>query len=1134
MDRVSKTGQDPLQDCSKNLLRREPAFVGFVVMEERSRLEEAIAALEAQRSVLGDSVTETALLPLRARLAELTESEVRKLVTVLFADVRGYSTLSERLDPEDIADVMASVWDPVNRVVAEHGGRVDKHIGDAVMVLFGTPVAREDDPERAIRAALALQRVLSDSEADGVPLQMRIGINTGWVVLGTLRSTVRFTAMGHTVNVAQRLEEAAPPGGILVSHDAYRHVRGVFDVEVVPPIEVRGLTDPVRAYVVKAAKPRPFHIVSRGVAGIETPMVGRGAELAHLEEAFTSISLDRPRAMMVSVIGEAGVGKSRLLAEFAGWLDLLPERVWLFAGRAAEGDQATPFRLTRNAITNRFGIRSSDSLAVTRVKLADGFGEAMGAAWPELPFVGHLLGFDFSDDPRLAGHQDDASQIRRRGLAGIRLFLARGHRGRRTVLLLEDVHWADDASLDQIKGLVSGGEGLPLLVVCLARPSLLERRPPLADLPDATRLDLGPLSREDSEELVSHILRLASDPPRELISRVAEQAEGNPFHIEETVKMLIDDGVVQVGPGVWEIDAGRMTEIRVPDTLTALVQARLDQLTLEERSTLQRASVAGRIFWEGLLQWLEQVEADLPVPLDLAAVLDQLRGRELIECRPSSTFEGTDEYVFRHALVRDVAYRGMVRRVRHAYHGAVAGWLIDRSGDRAPELAGSIGQHLELGGDTAGASEWLVRAASGALAAYALDDAVDANRRSLEMAPPNAAWRVDALEGLGLVANWRGNHEEAASWFGAMAAAADALGDRGALARARNWLAVAHTYGGALRQALDDATAAAEDAQSAENPVEMIRSLWLRGWAVLRLGDAVAAEDLAGQALELAEQHQDLDGRAKASNLLGVAELMLDRYAPARSHLEKALAIFQEIGRDDLVSPILNNIGLIDEWRGDDGAALGRYLEAVLLARQFDNADGEIVFLSNAAGARVRLGDHEAAIAELERVIEMANEEADVLPETYTHLAGARLGLGDHDGALEAGRRAMALARASEVPAYLGAAWRVLGRIASTKGTSVDVESRNWFAAELFDESIATYQAAGLASERGRALRDWARHELANGNVNLGMEKWEEAHELFSSIGCDLEVENMRDELAAQSTARASIVEPVDPFPQNT
>jgi class 3 adenylate cyclase/tetratricopeptide (TPR) repeat protein len=1103
-------------------------------MEERSHLEEAIAALEAQRPVLGDSVTETALLPLRARLTELTESEVRKLVTVLFADVRGYSTLSERLDPEDIADVMASVWDPVNRVVAEHGGRVDKHIGDAVMVLFGTPVAREDDPERAIRAALALQRVLADSEADGVPLQMRIGINTGWVVLGTLRSTVRFTAMGHTVNVAQRLEEAAPPGGILVSHDAYRHVRGVFDVEVMPPIEVRGLTDPVRAYLVKAAKPRPFHIASRGVAGIETATVGRGVELAHLEEAFTSISLNQPRARMVSVIGEAGVGKSRLLAEFAGWLDLLPERVWLFTARAADGEQTTPFRLTRGAITNRFGIRSSDSLAVTRAKLADGFGEAIGAAWPELPFVGHLLGFDFSDDPRLAGHHDDASQIRRRGLAGIRLFLARGHRGRRTVLLFEDVHWADDASLDQIEELIADGKGLPLLVVCLARPSLLEGRPHWADLPAATRLHLGPLSLEDSEDLVSDILRLAPHPPPGLIRQVAEQAEGNPFHIEETLKVLIEDGVVKVGPDSWEIDTRRISDIRVPDTLTAVVQARLDQLTLEERSTLQRASVAGRVFWEGLLRWLEHVEADLPVPLDLSRVLDRLRGRELIERRPSSTFEGTDEYMFRHALVRDVAYRGMVRRVRHAYHRAVAGWLIDRGGDRAPELAGSIAQHLELAGDGPAASEWLVGAARSALAAYALDDSVKANLRSLEMAPPNAAWLVDALEGLGMVANWRGNHEEATSWFDEMAAAADALGDRGALARARNWLAVTHTYGGALRRALDDATAAAEDARSAGDSVEMIRSLWLRGWAVLRLGDAEAAEDLARQALELAVQHQDLDGQAKASNLLGVAELMLDHYAPALRHLERALAIFQEMGRDDQVSPILNNIGLIDEWRGDDAAALGHYLEAVQLARKFDNLDGEIVFLSNAAGARVRLGDHLAAVAELERVIEMAKGEADVLPETYAHLAGARLGLDDHTGALEVGLRALAFAKLSDVPVYLGGAWRVLGRIASAAGTSVEVEGRNRSAADLFAESIATYQAAGLASERGRALRDWARHELANGNTHLGMEKWEEAREVFSSIGCALEVEIMDAELAAQSTARASIVEPVDPFPQNT
>ena len=1079
-------------------------------MEERGRLEEAIAVIEAQRGALGDNVADTALAPLRARLAELAETEARKLVTVLFADVRGYSTLSEKLDPEEIADVMAGVWDPVNRVVAEHGGLVDKHIGDAVMVLFGTPVAREDDPEHALHAALSLQRVLAEPIAGrGAPLQMRIGINTGWVVLGTLRSTVRFTAMGHTVNVAQRLEESAPPGGILVSHDAYRHVRGVFDVEAVAPIEVRGLTEPVRAYLVKAAKPQPFRIAIKDFAGIETSTVGRTAELAQLKEAFTSIEVDEPRARLVSVTGEAGVGKSRLLGEFAGWLDLLAERIWLFTGRAVDGDQATPFRLARNAIVSRFGIRASDARAVARAKLADGFGEVMGRDWSELPFVGQLLGFDFSDDRRLLGHLDDASHIRRRGLAGIRQFLARGHRGRRTVLLLEDVHWADDATLDQVVELVLGGAGLPLLVVCLARPSLLERRPDWADMPAATRIHLNPLSGDDSKKLISEILRLVVEPPQDLIRRLVEHAEGNPFHIEETVKMLIEDGVVEIGPDSWEVDPGRIPDIRVPDTLTAVVQARLDQLSVEERSTLQRASVAGRVFWEDLLRSLNQVETELPVPLDLPAVLGRLQRKELIERRAGSTFESTDEYAFRHALLRDVTYQGMVRRVRQAYHGAVARWLEDQAGDRAPELAGYMAHHLEMAGDPGGASRWLVQAAARAQTAYALEDALNAYQRALVMAPPDAAWRVDALEGLGTVANWRGNHKEAAGWFEQMAAAAEPVGDEAAVARARNWLAVTHIQGGGVRLALEEATAAGDAAAAAGDQRELIRSLWLRGWATLRLGEADAAESLARQAWELAREHDDRDGEAKASNLLGVTELMLDRYDSARGHLETALTILRDMGRDDLTSPILSNIGLIDEWRGDDESALDHYVQALELARRFENVDGEVVFLSNAAGARVRLGDYKAAAADLERAIELAPEGSDVLPETYVHLAGTRLGLGDLEGAVDVAQRALVLARESEVPAYLGAAWRVLGQVASASNTPIEVGGRLREAADLFVKSVTTYEAAGLESERARAFRDWANHEQSQGNVVLGRQKWEEARRAFSAIGCAFEVEKM-------------------------
>ncbi len=274
-------------------------------MTEREQIEQTIAALEAQRALLGDVVVETALAPLRQKLAALAaprsaEDGTRKLVTVLFADVSGFTAMSETLDAEDVRDVMNALWRRLDSAIFQHGGHIDKHIGDAVMALWGAQTAREDDPEQAIRGALAMQKELENWRIDfghrtdtlqspltthhssAANLQMRIGLNTGPVLLGAVGMTSEFTAMGDSVNLASRLEHAAPVGGILISHDTYRHVRGLFDVQPQAPLSVKGKAEPIQTYVVQRAKPRAFRLGTRGVQGVETRMVGREAQLTAL------------------------------------------------------------------------------------------------------------------------------------------------------------------------------------------------------------------------------------------------------------------------------------------------------------------------------------------------------------------------------------------------------------------------------------------------------------------------------------------------------------------------------------------------------------------------------------------------------------------------------------------------------------------------------------------------------------------------------------------------------------------------------------------------------------------------------------------------------------------------------------
>jgi class 3 adenylate cyclase len=302
------------------------------------QIKKTIAALEAQRSLLGDAVVDTALAPLREQLASLQPqpgSEQRKLVTVLFADLVGFTSMSEKMDPEDVREIVNSYFTLWSASIEKYGGVVEKFIGDAVMAVFGLTVAREDDPENAIRAALDMRQALTGLNeelklARGLHLVMRTGIHTGLAIISLLddrqarKEDGGFVAVGDTVNLASRLQNAAPEGSILISHDTYRLVQGVFDIQMQDPVQVKGKQEPIQVYLVLRAKQRTFHAPSRGVEGVETSMIGRDAELQQLKDAL-SAAMERRKTQVIVVTGEAGIGKSRLIAEFDNWLELLPQ-----------------------------------------------------------------------------------------------------------------------------------------------------------------------------------------------------------------------------------------------------------------------------------------------------------------------------------------------------------------------------------------------------------------------------------------------------------------------------------------------------------------------------------------------------------------------------------------------------------------------------------------------------------------------------------------------------------------------------------------------------------------------------------------------------------------------------------------
>ncbi len=711
-------------------------------MTEKEKIEQSITALESQRAILGDMVVETALAPLQDKLktfAQPAAQQQRKYVTVLFADVSGFTAMSETMDAEDVSETMNALWQRIDEAIITHRGVIDKHIGDAVMALFGVNEAREDDPEQAVRAALAMQTAIAsftDETDTSNRLKMRIGINTGPVLLGEVGTTGEFTAMGDTVNVASRLEHAAPIGGVLISHATYRHIQGVFDVKAQNPIFVKGKLEPIQTYVVHRLKPRAFRLSRRGIEGIDTPMVGRDKELGVLQNGCSTVISDKI-LQMVTINGEAGLGKSRLLLEFNKWLEIQPESIRVFKGRGSEQTRALPYFLIRDLFAFRFQIMENDSASVVRQKMEDGFAQFMGDGHQEKAHVvGHLIGYPFSDSPHLQGILDDPKQIRDTARYYLTRFFKAACGDMPLHILLEDIHWVDDDSLDIIRMLAHDCHALPILIICLTRPALFENHPDWRDCPTNLNpnqyhhINLVPLTRQDSQQLVTDILKNVRNLPTDLQELIVNRAEGNPFYVEELIKMLIEEGVIIKDGDQWQISTDQLTKIKVPATLTGVLQARLDSLSAPERELLKCASVIGRVFWDQALEKLEWPDMAQANPKD---ILVKLLQREMVFDQDSSSFEGMEEFIFKHAMLRDVTYESVLLRQRRKYHQHIALWMIDHSGERVDEYAGLIAGHLELAQQWLDAVDWMIRAGEQAKATYAPTAAIEYYQKGLDL-----------------------------------------------------------------------------------------------------------------------------------------------------------------------------------------------------------------------------------------------------------------------------------------------------------------------------------------------------------------------------------------------------------------
>jgi class 3 adenylate cyclase/tetratricopeptide (TPR) repeat protein len=1087
----------------------------------------------------------------------------RKLVTILFADFAGFTAFSHSRDPEDIRDYMTSVWAQLDGIITAHGGLVEKHIGDAIMAVFGAKQAREEDPAQTVRAALAMQTCLSQLKPsqDESLLGMRIGIHTGEVVIGLPGASGEFTATGDAVNLASRVEQHAPVGGVLISEETCRQVRGLFDLQRQPSLTVKGRPEPIQTYQVLRAKPRGLAAVLRGVEGAPVKMIGRERELVRLQSALQEV-IASGEAQMLTIVGEAGIGKSCLLREFQQWVELLPDTVRLFSGRAAAEAERVPFSLMRDLFAARFEIQDSDLSAVAREKLEQGivslFAETSNGSGEELTLnahlIGQLLGLDFSASPRLRDFLEDPKQIRHRAFQSFSEFFKTVSRSKSPVagrspvkaaiLVAEDIHWADDGSLDLLSHLHCACCDVPLLILCLARPTLFERHPDWpGELKCHSRLDVDPLSRAQSLSLVENILQKASEVPQALRELIVGGAEGIPFYIEELIKMLIDQKVVVTDGDRWHVEPTRLATARVPPSLTGILQARLDSLTAGERLVLQRASVVGRVFWDGAVEHLNGAK-EMPAPLthgEMLEALGGLRRKELIFHREASSFTGVEEYMFRHELLRNVAYESLLKKTRRGCHEQIARWLIGQSGERSGEVAGLIAMHFERADQRRDAAFWFGRAGQQARGAYAPAAAVDHFQKALKLTPvaatPEEVTEIEGKrrqwsEGLVEVLTAQARFAEALEICLEWRAQSETCGDLVTQVRAWNALAFLNERLGKNRASIEcaeRAEALARDAGESGRD-ERIKALLLKGWAFYRLSDASAVLSLGEQARQLCLDCGNRHGLATSFKLIGVAHLQLGNYRDADRFFEQGRDLYEQLGDRRNTAAMWSNLGESARAQGDYASAERLYETALAAVRQIGHRESEAIYLTNLSAARLGLRKFQQVESDLREAMALTDgTNFCALSASYSFLAEACAGQGKLVEAFDAASRALDLARESENDLDRGTAWRTLGRVAAiSKGARVSPGAVGLHpgatntAEDCFARSLEVFKKINAEGERAMTLRAWAEFELKHGQKIQGRRKAEEARAIFMRLGAGPEaavIEKLLQEVPVETSS---------------
>jgi class 3 adenylate cyclase/tetratricopeptide (TPR) repeat protein len=1068
----------------------------------------------------------------RFRHAGLEAAGQRRNVTVLFADIAGYTPLSEQLDNEDLYNLIQQYIAILVNDVYKYEGTVDKFTGDGLMALFGAPIAHENNAELAVRAGLDMQadvqRLSQELEARlGVNIRIRIGLHSGSVIVGSMGSDMlmNYTAIGNTVNLASRLQTAADSGTLLVSETVHQQTKALFEYRAVPPLVLKGVAHPVPGFQALGAKLKPGSV--RGVEGLRARMVGRDAELQQLRQVAQALS-SRRLGHLVLVTGEAGIGKSRLVREFKALLD--PAAVRILEGHSLTYRRGVTYWVFQEVLRHYLEISADLPEAEVRAKLIKRAYETLSVAAADLlPYLEHLLSLAPSDAAAAERISLlDASQLRQQIFLAVRDLLVAEAQRRPLVLVLEDLHWADEASLDLILFLLDSVRQAPLLIYAISRPFQVG---PLRKVTERAQrllgerfvsLQLQNLSLDLSEQLLLQLLTIP-ELPASLREQILQRAAGNPFYLEEILRMLIDAEIIRQEGIHWRLVPGvDITQLGVPETLQALILARFDRLGELPRRVLQVASVIGRYFSLALLFRVLQPLTEREV----REVLTTLVEREYLLPAPGMP---DADYVFRHVLVSDAIYSTLLKRHRSELHGQIGAVMEAMYAGQLDRQAEILARHYSWSLRLDRALHYLLLAGQRAARGYANEQARQHFRQALGLLPKVAHTPDQALQahmGLGDVLVLTGEYQSGRAYYQQVLELLS-TGDPALYAKERGVLerklGTTFERQGDYDQALlclASAQSALDDAP-APLPVERAQIFNDIGWTELRRGNLSEAETYLLQALGLVENTAQYDVIASIYNRLGGVYYQKEQLNKASYYVRKSLVLREEIGDQGAVARSYTNLGLLEWKRGDWTSALESFQRSIELTAALGDIEGMASLHSNLGLLQIDRGNFEEAKRHLEEALIVAQQFgiAYHIGIAYLHFSLLYLSLEDWKTALDYGQRSLEIYKEIDSPenivdahANIGRAWLGLGNFSEAQAAGAE--------AVALCEKLGADKASALALSRASALRLLGEVARWRGDYDEADKLLRESAAVFVAAGNQVEQGRANVALALLAAAR--------------